>query len=126
MVENTWLMLLGEQADIGSGEYNLNSVSLYAMIEVLQAPEAALASLQEVVDRIREVTQTIWEEYTADQGIEDEPTLWGPQFELRTINDEQELKSLRDFIVQKMLGGEELSDLGVEDTGEIGDDFNLE
>ena len=75
-----------------------------------------------MIDRVREYTQAAWELYLADQKLSASPQLWGDQYELRVIEDKHEIKSLRDFIVQKMLGGEELSDLGLDD---LEDDLDL-
>lgn len=118
VIEKAWTSALQEQPDVESGEYNLNSVSLYALIRVDREPGEALTYLRKVIDEIREATQTAWEEYVTEQGIERAPLLWGETFELRMIDQERELKSLRDFIVQKMLGGEELSNLGFDDSGD--------
>ncbi len=124
VVDNAWAVAFRKHADVESGEYNLNSVSLYALVPVARESGEAVAYLSGILDGIRETTQAAWEKYVSEQDIPRAPLLWGETFELRVIDNKQELGSLRDFIVQKMLGGKELSDLGLEDFEE--EDLGLE
>ena len=118
VVENAWAVAFLEHADVESSEYNLNSVSLYAMVPVEREPSEAVEYLGSILENIREVTQAAWEVYVTQHEIQRAPMLWGESYELRVIENERELSSLRDFIVQKMLGGKELSDLGLEELDE--------
>ncbi len=118
VVESAWAIAFSKHTDVAPGEYNLNSVGLYALVPVDREAGEAIPYLSGVLSSIREATQTAWKEYVSQQGIRQGPLLWKETFELRIIENKREISSLRDFIVQKMLGGKELSDLGLEDLDE--------
>jgi|GEM_PF-5247060 len=110
--ENLWRFETSQQNGVKAWEYNLNSVSLYVLLE---APglgaEAGANMVREVIGQYRARIEAEWKSYREAESIETLEQLWDEHYELRMIDPETELESLRDFIVQKMMGGSELSEL---------------
>lgn len=100
-VERKWVGVMRLYDHMVAEEYVVEADSLYALAEIRPGQQSAETVLEKAVAYFISLTQ--------DQGPEESP-LWSPHFKIRRISDEEELRSLREFIVQKMLGGEELSD----------------
>lgn len=112
IIENQWRLETERHASIRAWEYNLNSVSLYVLIEVPGMGETAGAvEVARIINAYRELIEVQWQTYREVEEISIPLKLWDETYELRVIDRETELESLRDFIVQKMLGGSELSEL---------------
>lgn len=110
--ETLWRFETSQQNGVKAWEYNLNSVSLYVLLEApgLEA-KAGAAVVTEVIAQYRARVEAEWKSHREAKGIDGPEQLWDENYELRMIDPETELESLRDFIVQKMMGGSELSEL---------------
>jgi hypothetical protein len=91
-VEQSWAAAMRGPDPLYSAEFAVNSRALHALVRVQAGPRPPEEVLAEGLDA-----------FMAMEG----PALWSPQPRLRRLRDAGELRDLRDFIVQKMLGGEE-------------------
>lgn len=120
-IEELWAEVMRLYQRIDAAAYNVNSVSLHALLEITASrpgDEKVPELLGKAIGSYRTLAQSEWERYWKKQEQEPPAELWEPRFEVREIHEQDELESLREFIVQKMLGGEELSDLGLEEDDE--------
>lgn len=113
-VEQCWVEVMREQSKsdnywINAEEYAVNDHALHALILIKTGEEPeVLELLQKATATFMGLTRKDWEEGFRQEGKEQ---LWSRSHKFRLIEDEGELRSLREFIVQKMLGGEEINDL---------------
>lgn len=99
-VERRWTALMTTYHNAAANEFVVNDNAVHAMI--LMTPEV-LDPEQQLAEMLLKFQQIVLEDWK--QGDE----LWNPVPKVRRITNKAELNSLRDFIVQKMLGGKELS-----------------
>ncbi|MEM1000532.1 MAG: hypothetical protein AAGN35_25995 [Bacteroidota bacterium] len=109
-VELHWAAVMRRQPDLIGEEYAVNDHALHGLVRVT-GPGDALEMLHAATQAFLDLTRADW------TGVGDP---WSASHKFRRIANEQELRSLRDFIMQKMLGGEELS--GLEDEEDWGFD----
>jgi hypothetical protein len=107
-VEVHWAGVMRSQPALAGEEYAVNDHALHALV-LVRGPGDALEQLNAATGAFMALTLEDWR---------GEGELWSPSHKFRRIEDEQELRSLRDFIVQKMLGGKELSELEDDDEEE--------
>ena len=123
-VEGLWRQVRDALAAVDGAEFNVNGRSLHAVAFVsLDAVEDARTVLWAALEAFREGSEKEWQAYLKGRELEGMEMLWEKEIELREIEGQEELESLREFIVQKMLGGEELSDLGLDDEEDDGESF---
>lgn len=119
--EELWGEVMRLYQRIDGAAFNVNSVSLHALMEIdvqVKEGESAPELLGKAIGSYRTLAESEWTRHCKVNELEQLNDLWEPRFEVREIQNSDELESLRDFIVQKMLGGEELTDLGVDDDEE--------
>lgn len=101
-VERRWMANMEDFPQAKAPEFVVNDMVLHAIIVM----STSVSAPEEVLDEIcRTFQASVLEDW---QG---ESELWNPKPKVRPITKQSELRSLRDFIVQKMLGGKELSRL---------------
>lgn len=100
-VERRWTALMTTYPHTTANEFVVNDNAVHAMIVMTHEVKAPEDQLAEMLSSFQQVVLEDW------KGGE----LWNPVPKIRRIVKKDELNSLRDFIVQKMLGGKELSRL---------------
>jgi len=109
MVEESWTRVMRRYPHLDAAQYTVNGTRLHALVQV-QAPEAsAETDLRTALAAYQEATEAAWSGYRTESKVKQPAQLWEETIEVRRVRDRDELQSLREFIVQKMLGGE-LSD----------------
>lgn len=101
LVERLWRECLAESSGAVAGEYYLNGRSLHALF----APPSGADSEGDaaaILMRFKERTESEWAGFEYCTGN----PLWEEAHGLRPIRQRHDLESLREFIVQKMLGGQ--------------------
>jgi hypothetical protein len=101
-VERRWTALTATYPYTTANEFVVNDNAVHAMVILTADVQDPQAQLEEMLKSFQQVVLEDWK-----QGAE----LWNPLPKIRRITKKDELSSLRDFIVQKMLGGKELSRL---------------
>lgn len=122
-VEALWRRVMADFPEIDGAEFNVNGRSLHALLFVSRKADVEARNLLETaLEAFRGASEGEWAAYLEGRDLEQEGALWEGEAELREIEQGEELAKLREFLVQKMLGGEELSDLGLEDEDGLWDD----
>lgn len=101
-VERRWTAHMAQYPHTSANEFVVNDNAVHGLIVILPEVSDPDALLAEMLSRFQQVVLEDWQ-----AGGE----LWNPVPKVRRITKTEELNSLRDFIVQKMLGGKELSRL---------------
>ena len=101
-VERCWTAHLHAYARTRIAEFVVNDNAIHAIILMTQELRAPKQQLDEILTTFQAAVLADWK-----GGGE----LWNLKPKVRRINTQDELRSLRGFIVQKMLGGKELSRL---------------
>lgn len=101
-VELRWTANMQFYPEAKATEFVVNDSALHAIIVVTHDVAAQEDLLDALFKRFQTTVQADWK----GRG-----ELWNPEPKVRRITDPDDLRSLRDFIVQKMLGGKELSRL---------------
>ena len=116
-VETLWPQVMRAHPQLDAANYNVNGSRLHALVQVQAGPEAAEAGralLDAALAAFQEISESAWQDYRQSEGVRSPAQLWDPAVEVRPVRDADEFLSLREFMVQKMLGGE-LSDLDDEE-----------
>jgi hypothetical protein len=101
-VERRWTANMHLYPQAKATEFVVNDNALHAIIVVTNDVLAQEELLHTLIKSFQTAVQDDWK-----GGGE----LWSPKPKVRGVTNQDELRSLRDFIVQKMLGGKELSRL---------------
>ena len=101
-VERRWTANMHLYPQANATEFVVNDHALHAMIVIAQQVSAPQKLLEQLLTTFQDTVQADWK---------GEGELWNPSPRIRQISNPDELRGLRDFIVQKMLGGKELSRL---------------
>jgi hypothetical protein len=116
-VERRWVEVMRGQAEsdsyrINAEEYAVNDHALHALI-VITIGEGMdeMELLHRATNAFMDLTRKDWEADFRQEGELGQEDIWADSHKFRCIEKDTELRSLRDFIVQKMLGGEEINDL---------------
>jgi hypothetical protein len=99
-VERRWMMLLTQYPHISADEFVVNDHIFHAMVIMTPDVEHPERQLQELIAQFQAIVLEDWK-------LGD--VLWNPIPKIRRITRKDERDSLRDFIVQKMLGGRDRS-----------------
>ena len=105
-VELHWAAVMQQDDALENVEYVVNDVAIHALLALPPTHPDAHGILLHAMRKFMALACASW----SGKG-----ELWANNYKIRPIKDADELHSLHDFIVQKMLGGKELSDLGEED-----------
>ncbi len=112
-VERRWTEIISGFPNTSGKEYVVNDRVVHAIVHFLPEAEDIETNLDTIIKRFKLRVMIDWK---------GEGELWSPKPKIRQINTPDELRSLRGFIVQKMLGGKELTRLNELDDEEDDDD----
>lgn len=101
-VERRWTEIVSGYPKTNGKEYVVNDRVVHAIVHFLPEVTETEKVLDEIIEKFKACVTIDWK---------GEGELWSPQAKIRKINTKDELRSLRGFIVQKMLGGKELTRL---------------
>lgn len=101
-VERRWTAHLHAYPHTSISEFVVNDNALHAIIHMTPEVRAPEQRLDEILTTFQEAVLADWK---------GDGELWNPKPKIRRIHTQDELRNLRGFIVQKMLGGKELSRL---------------
>ncbi len=113
-VERRWTAHMASYPHTSANEFVVNDNAVHGLIVMTPEVKNPEQQLEEMLGRFQQI---VLEDWHADG------TLWNPVPKVRRITKNDELNSLRDFIVQKMLGGKELSRLEELDDEEEDDHY---
>jgi hypothetical protein len=102
VVERRWTAHLHPYPHTRIHEFVVNDSALHAILHMTPEVRAPEQQLDEIITTFQAALLADWKE---------DGELWNPKPKIRRINTQEDLRSLRGFIVQKMLGGKELSRL---------------
>lgn len=112
-VERRWTEIVSGFPKTSGKEYVVNDRVVHAIVHFLPDAEEIETMLDKIIAQFKARVTVDWK---------GEGELWSPNPKIRKINTPDELRSLRGFIVQKMLGGKELTLLNELDDEEDDDD----
>jgi hypothetical protein len=101
-VELRWTAALSQYPQTSCAEFVVNDNALHAVVAIANDAAEPEKRLEELLQHFQAQASLDWK---------GGGPLWNPTPKVRRITKQDELDSLRDFIVQKMLGGKELSQL---------------
>lgn len=119
--ERLWLQVMRQFPQIEGKDFNVNGQRLHALVTVGHPQaETAARQLQDAITQFLELTQKNWEQFRSSRTQKLPQELWDSKREIRAIKNATEFDNLSEFIVQKMLGGDLLSN---EDDDPFQDDY---
>ena len=105
IAEQGWKQLFDNPQPLDSKDFSTRRDSLSALITAPAEAENVEEAIEARVEAFREGTQQSWEAFAEARELPFEGEIWQDSYELRLIRSEEELKEIKEYILQNLLGG---------------------